>query len=176
MVVISAVFPSLVGELVGTTNLAITAGALALVISTSGVVQLVVHRFDAVRAQAFGLAILALGLLLLAAAISTRSQWCTVLAMLCTGAGHGLVYSGAQRELTIATPPADRGTVTGAYLLVCYLGLGGPVIVVGLLAVGSGLLAASHLTALVIAAACIVLIPFVFTEIRRRARVEEPVA
>lgn len=174
--IFSAVFPSLVGELAGTTNLAITAGALTLVIGTSGLAQLVVRRCDAVRAQAFGLASLALGLVLLATAISARSQWCTVLAMLCTGAGHGLVYFGALRELTVATPPAERGTVTGAYFVVCYLGLGGPVIIVGLLAVGSGLLAASHLAALVIAAVCVILIPFVFSEIRRRAGTEETVS
>lgn len=166
----SAVLPSLIGDLLGTRNLAITAAALTLMIGTSGVVQLGVRRFDAVRAQAAGLGTLALGLVLLAVAISARNQWCTVLAMLCTGAGHGLVYFGALRELTTVTPAADRGTVVGTYFTVSYIGLGGPVIIVGLLAVSSGLLAASQLAAVVIAALCVLLIPLVFTEIRRRAR------
>jgi MFS family permease len=166
--VFSAVLPSLIGELARTSNLAITAGALTLMIGTSGVVQLVARGFDAVRAQAVGLAALAVGLILLSIAITTHSQWCTVLAMLCTGTGHGLIYYGALRELAIATPAADRGTVTAAYFFVSYLGLGGPVILVGLLAVGSGLPAATHLAAVVISVLCVLLIPLVFTEIRRR--------
>jgi MFS family permease len=169
----SAVLPSLIGELAGTGNLAVTAGALTLMIGTSGVVQLGVRGFDALRAQAAGLAALALGLVLLAVAISAHNEWCTVLAMLCTGAGHGLVYFGALRELTLVTPAADRGTVLGAYFIVSYLGLGGPVIIVGALAVGGGLLASSRLAMMVIAALCVLLIPLVFSEIGRRARIKE---
>jgi hypothetical protein len=142
-------------------------------IGTSGVVQLGVRGFDALRAQAAGLAALALGLVLLAVAISAHNEWCTVLAMLCTGAGHGLVYFGALRELTLVTPAADRGTVLGAYFIVSYLGLGGPVIIVGALAVGGGLLASSRLAMMVIAALCVLLIPLVFSEIGRRARIKE---
>jgi MFS family permease len=169
----SAVLPSLIGDLLGTRNLAVTAAALTLMIGTSGAVQLGVGRFDAVRAQAAGLGTLALGLVLLAVAISARNEWYTVLAMLCTGAGHGLVYFGALRELTMVTPNADRGAVVGSYFMVTYVGLGGPVIIVGLLAVSSGLLAASQLAAVVIAALCVLLIPLVFTEIRRRARLRK---
>ena len=54
-------------------------------IGTSGVVQLVARGFDAVRAQAVGLAALAVGLILLSIAITTHSQWCTVLARCAPG-------------------------------------------------------------------------------------------
>ncbi|MEV4730055.1 MFS transporter [Saccharopolyspora sp. NPDC049426] len=166
----SAVLPSLVGDLLGTRNLALTASALTLMIGTSGVVQLVARRLAPLTAQAWGLGALALGLALLVAAGSAGSELLTVLAMLSTGAGHGLVYSGALHEIMVVTPSADRGSVVGAYFIVSYTGLGGPVVGVGLLAVSLGLESATRVVALVIMALCVVLIPSVLNEIRRRAR------
>lgn len=167
----SAVLPSLVGQLLHTGNLAITAGALALMIATSGVVQLTTRWLPPLPAQAYGLALLAVGLVVLIVAGVVRGEALTVVAMLVTGAGHGLVYSGALRELTAVTPPAERGSVIGMYYLVGYVGLGSPVVAVGLLSLSDGLLGALRWVAGVIAVLCVVLLPLVFTEVRRPAPV-----
>jgi MFS family permease len=164
----SAVLPSLVGDLLGTTNLALTAGALTLMIGTSGVAQLVFRRMRPLPAQAWGLGTLALGLALLVLADKGVGAVVTVLAMLSTGVGHGLVYSGALREITETTPPSERGAVTSTYYVVSYLGLGAPVVGLGLLAAQHGLEVATQWVAVVIAALCVLFVPLVFGELRRR--------
>jgi MFS family permease len=165
----SAVLPSLVGDLLGTTNLALTAGALALMIGTSGVAQLVFRRMRPLPAQAWGLGALALGLALLVIADMGAGAVVTVsAAALCTGVGHGLVYSGALREITETTPPSERGAVTSTYFVVSYLGLGAPVVGLGLLAAQHGLEVATQWVAVVIALLCVLFVPLVSGELRRR--------
>ncbi|WP_433296676.1 MFS transporter [Pseudonocardia sp. CA-142604] len=164
----SAVLPSLVGDLLGTTNLALTASALALMIGTSGAAQLVFRRLRPLPAQAWGLGALALGLALLVLADMGAGAVVTVPAMLSTGVGHGLVYSGALREITETTPPSERGAVTSTYYVVSYLGLGAPVIGLGLLAAQHGLEVATQWVAVVIAVLCVLFVPLVFGELRRR--------
>ncbi|SEP52523.1 MFS transporter [Amycolatopsis saalfeldensis] len=166
----SAVVPSLVGTLLGSANLAVAAAALALMIATSGFVQFGARRLPPTAAQASGLVVLAAGLAVLVLANGAHLPWLVVPAMLGTGAGHGLVFTGALAELGAVTPPEERGSVIGTYYVVSYVGLGGPVIGVGLLAIAHGLPSATVLVAAVIGACCLVLAPLVFLEIRRRNR------
>ena len=112
-----------------------------------------------------GLSILAVGLVLLLAAESTSSVALVLLAMVGSGIGHGLVFAGNLAEITVATPPGERGAVLGATYFVNYAGLGVPVIGVGLLSLWTGLETATTVAAIAIAVGCMVLIPFV---IRRR--------
>ena len=88
-----------------------------------------------------------------------------VLAMMGSGTGHGLVFAGNLAEVTVAAPAADRGAVLGAIYFVNYAGLGIPVIGVGVLSLWTGLETATTVAAIVIAAGCVVLIPFA---VRRR--------
>ncbi|MET8956571.1 MFS transporter [Streptomyces sp. NPDC004533] len=172
--VFSAVLPSLVGGLLHTTNLALTAGALVLMIAMSGFVQLVNRRIKPLAAQAWGLVALAVGLMFLVVAAFTAGTLLTVPAMLCTGVGHGLVYAGGLYEITVVTPPRDRGSVTATYYAVSYVGLGGPAIGVGLLALSGGLVAAVRLVAMVIAALCLLLLPLIAREGNLRSTAGAP--
>ncbi|MFI5613050.1 MFS transporter [Amycolatopsis sp. NPDC051903] len=165
----SAVVPSLVSSTLGSANLAIAAAALALMIATSGFVQFGARKVAPIAAQASGLVVLAAGLALLVLSGEAGLPWLVVPAMLGTGTGHGLVFTGALAELTVVTPPAERGAVIGTYYVVSYVGLGGPVIGVGLLSIAHGLPAATVLVAAVIGACCLVLAPLVFLEARRQA-------
>ena len=61
----------------------------------------------------------------------------------------------------MATPAEERGAVIGTICLVNYIGLGGPVIGVGMLSLSYGLLAATRVAAAVIVALCVLLIPLV---------------
>jgi hypothetical protein len=79
------------------------------------------------------------------------------------------VYSGALREITETTPPSERGAVTSTYFVVSYLGLGAPVIGLGLLAAQHGLeVATQWVVAVVIAVLCVLFVPLVRGELRRR--------
>jgi MFS family permease len=162
----SGVLPSTVGDLLGGAPVAVTAGALTLMIAISGVVQLGAHRFAPRAAQVAGLLALAVGLgLLVAFGVAAPHLALLALAMIVTGAGHGLVYAGGTAELTAVTPAEHRGAVIGTYFVTGYVGLGGPVVVVGLAAVSHGLLAAASA---MVAVLCVLLVPFLLPVRGRR--------
>jgi hypothetical protein len=93
--------------------------------------------------------------------IVIRDPILAVLAMLGSGVGHGFIFVGDMSEITMAAPAEERGAVIGTMYLVNYIGLGGPVIGVGMLSLSYGLLAATRVAAAVIAALCVLLIPLV---------------
>ena len=163
--VFSAVIAALLGSILHTGNLALTAGGLFVAIAASAAAQVGAPRLAPPTAQVTGLAVLACGLMLLLAAERTSSPALVVLAMAGSGTGHGLVFAGNLAEVTVATPAAERGAVLGAIYFVNYAGLGIPVIGVGVLSLWTGLETATTVAAIVIAVGCVVLIPFV---VRRR--------
>ena len=165
--VFSAVIASLLGSILQTGNLALTAGGLFVMIGTSAAAQLGAPRLAPLTAQVTGLSVLAAGLVLLLAAAITHSVVLAVLAMVGSGIGHGLVFAGNLAEITVATPAAERGGVLGAVYFVNYVGLGVPVIGVGILSLWTGLQAATAVAATVIAAGCALLVPLVI----RRAEI-----
>ena len=132
-----------------------------MIIATSALAQFGAHRLHAVSAQLLGLGALAVGLALLVAATVIRDPILTVLAMLGSGVGHGFIFVGDMSEISMATPAEERGAVIGTIYLVNYIGLGGPVIGVGMLSLSYGLLAATRVAAPVIVALCVLLIPLV---------------
>ena len=161
----SAVIAALLGSILHTGNLALTAGGLFVAIAASAAAQAGAPRLAPPTAQVAGLAVLACGLMLLLAADGTSSVALVVLAMAGSGIGHGLVFAGNLAEVTDATPAAERSAVLGAIYFVNYPGLGVPVIGVGVLSLWTGLQTATTVAAIVIAVGCVVLIPFA---VRRR--------
>jgi hypothetical protein len=97
----------------------------------------------------------------LVAATVIRDPILTVLGMVGSGVGHGFIFVGDMSEISMATPAEERGAVIGTFYLVNYIGLGGPVIGVGMLSLSYGLLAATRVVAAVIVALCVLLIPLV---------------
>jgi hypothetical protein len=166
--VFSAVIASLLGSILHTGNLALTAGGLFVMIGASAAAQLGATRLAPPTAQVTGLSVLAAGLVLLLAAVGTHRVVLAVLAMVGSGTGHGLVFAGNLAEITVATPAAERGGVLGAVYFVNYVGLGVPVIGVGILSLWTGLQAATAVAATVIGASCALLVPLV---IQRRAQI-----
>ena len=159
--VFSAVIAALLGSILHTGNLALTAGGLFVAIAASAAAQAGGLRLAPPTAQAAGLSVLACGLMLLLAADGTSSVALVVLAMAGSGTGHGLVFAGNLAEVTVATPAAELGAI----YFVNYAGLGVRVIGVGVLSLWTGLETATTIAATVIAVGCVTLIPFA---VRRR--------
>ena len=162
--VFSAVIASLLGSILHTGNLALTAGGLFVMIGTSAAAQLAAPRLAPLTAQVTGLSVLAAGLVLLLAAEVTHGTVLAVLAMVGSGIGHGLVFAGNLAEITVATPAGERGGVLGAVYFVNYAGLGIPVIGVGILSLWTGLDTATAIAATVIAVGCVLLVPLVIRQ------------
>jgi MFS family permease len=134
-----ALGPTLVGELMHTSNrLAGGAGVLALTLPAA-VTQLVWQRLDARRAAAYGSAVLAGGMALTAASLSTGSAALFLAATVITGGGFGVAFMGALRSLTQAVPEHHRAEVMSAFYVVAYFSIAVPAVAAGLAAPALGL-------------------------------------
>lgn len=132
-----AVMPSYAGTLVlHTQNLALLALVSALVLLSSCAAQLIVrHGAPPAQAQAAGLALLAIGLLLLVLAAPMKSGGLLVAGAIVAGAGHGVAALAAQDDLTRIAPDQQRAEVSAAFYVCIYLGVSIPIIGIGVLAV-----------------------------------------
>jgi MFS family permease len=134
-----ALGPSLAAQLLHTDNL-LAGGAAVLALCLPGALaQLGAHRLEPGRAAAYGSLILAVGMGLTAAAVSSGSAALFLGATAVTGVGFGMAFLGALRSLTAAVPEGNRAEVMSAFYVVCYGALAVPAIAAGLVVSHLGL-------------------------------------
>ncbi|GAB3520582.1 MFS transporter [Arthrobacter monumenti] len=151
-----ATIPTILTRVTGITNLAITGGIVAAMLTCSMLVQPLVLRLSSRLAQLMGLAALLASLVILILTVGS-SPVATMLAAVAAGIGHGLAYGSATATVDAATPAHNRGGVNAALYLAFYLGAGAPAVAVGLLTIWQPLtLAVSWLSA-----ATAVLVPLI---------------
>jgi MFS family permease len=132
-----SIVPSYTGKLLHNHNLALYGVIAALALASSSVAQLIGRRCAITsrrRAQGFGLATLAAGLVLLVMAAPVHSVAALLVSAATTGAGHGLAFLNAQDELNAIAPADRRGEVTSAFISCIYLLVSGASVTAGLLA------------------------------------------
>ena len=100
--------------------------------------QLLWHRLDRAAPPRSARAVLALGMALTAASLSTGSAVLFFGATAITGAGFGLAFLGALRSLTAVVPQTHRAAVMSAFYVVAYLSISVPAVVAGLVVPSSG--------------------------------------
>jgi MFS family permease len=130
-----SIVPTYVRVSLSTGNLALIALIAALALVASCVAQVVAQRFEGERRrdQAYGLALLSLGLTALSVGAPFHSLTTLLAGAIATGAGHGLAFLNAQQELNELAPPAHRGEVTAAFISCIYFLVATSVITTGLL-------------------------------------------
>lgn len=144
-----------------------------LVISAAS--QLLAPKFQPRAAQTMGLTLMGLGAALLLSSNlpslgAPASLGLMATAAIATGAGHGLSYWGANREIDVLTPSRQRAGITAALYLAFYAGAGLPAVVVGTIAITTSLIDAIMIFTLVLLLAVIVFIPvpsLALTAVRR---------
>jgi len=129
-----SIVPSYVGSLTGNHNLVLAGVSSGLVLLVAALSQLFVTRVAARRLQQTGLVILAVGLGVLLIAGATRLLPLVVASALIAGIGQGLAFMGAVRHANQIAPKDTHAAVISAFYVATYLGVGVPVIGVGLLA------------------------------------------
>jgi MFS family permease len=149
-----SIVPSYAADLLDTANLALLGGVSAVALAASCVSQIVAQRrrWEPRSAQSAGLALLAAGLLALAAASELHSLSVLLVGAIAVGAGHGAAFLNAQDELNRIAPPERRGEVTAAFISCIYALVGGAVLASGLLDVRVSLTIAVSLVAVTLAA------------------------
>jgi len=136
-----SVVPSYVADLLHTDNLALLGvnSALACFASAGAQVWARSRGGHQHRSQAAGLALLAVGLVLLVVSSATHSLPTVLAGAVVTGVGHGLAFLHAQHELNTLAPPERRGEVSAAFVCCVYVLVGGSVVAVGLIDEADGL-------------------------------------
>ncbi|MCP2259818.1 putative arabinose efflux permease, MFS family [Streptoalloteichus tenebrarius] len=161
--------PTYVTRLSGSDNLVLAGGAVALMLACSSVAQVMASGRASSSAQVGGLAVLAVGLVLLAVAGSVSSLVLLLLAAMVSGAGHGLAFLGGLTEVNRVAPPDRRADVLSSFYVIVYLGVGVPVIGVGFLATRIGLLPSVQCFVAVVALLCLVVAVLLTVSARRAA-------
>ncbi len=92
-----------------------------------------------------GIALLAAGSLATLAAIDSRSTLGFFISTMVAGLGFGAGYQGGIRTVVPRAAPHDRGGVLSVLFVVCYVGMGVPSVIAGMLVVhGGGLIATAR--------------------------------
>ncbi|GGP75998.1 MFS transporter [Streptomyces abikoensis] len=151
-----ALVPTYVTKLSGSTNLALAGGAVTLMLACSCLAQLLSYGKQARILQITGLALLAGGLVLLAVAGGISSLPLLLVATVIGGVGQGMAFLGSITEVNRTAPPDRHADVISSFYVVVYLGVGVPVIGVGLLARTIPLLQAVQWFSAVVAVLCLI--------------------
>jgi MFS family permease len=152
-----SIVPSYVGQLLGTHNLALLAMVSAVALVSSFLTQIVSlrRRPSPQLSQAFGLAVLAAGLIALVIAAPLRSLPLLLVGAFMAGVGHGVAFLNAQEELNDLAPDERRGEVTAAFIGCIYFLVATGVISTGLLDLRFSLSVAVGAVSVVLAATAI---------------------
>jgi hypothetical protein len=115
-------------------------GAAVLAMAVPGALsQFLWKGLDARRAASIGSGVLAVGMLLTAASLSTGSAPVFLAATAIMGGGFGLAFLGALRSLTSVVPERNRAEVMSAFYVVAYLSISVPAVAAGLAVPSLGL-------------------------------------
>lgn len=169
-----ALVPSFIAATLHTSNVAIAGATVTLMLASSALVQLTGRSLPPWPAQIAGLLAVVVGLAILVAAGSTRSVLLLLAASVIAGLGQGLAFLGAMKEVNLAAPPDRLGEVISGFYVVVYLGVGVPVIGVGILATHMDLLTAVRGFSIVVGIACTLLAAGLAVYTRRHAGEHTP--
>ena len=120
--------PSYVATLAHSPSMLLGGGTVALMLTSSAVVQVLIHGRPPRQPQVIGLPLLAAGLGLLVLAGGEESLALLLVATALGGVGHGLVFLGGLSAVNSAAPSSSRGEVLSMFYVILYTGVGLPVL------------------------------------------------
>ena len=152
-----ALVPSYAASLLQAHNPMVGGGTLFIMFGCAAVVQVFLRKLPSARAIALGTVALIAGLAAIVAAMPLHSLWLLLAGSVLDGVGLGLGFMGGLGLVGLVAPPESRAEVLSACYVVNYLGLGLPVVGVGLASGSVGLFAAVTGFAAVVGCVCLLL-------------------
>jgi hypothetical protein len=132
--------PSLAGLIAGSHS-TILGGAAVFVLAGSGALTvLVFHKVDPRTFSIAGSTLVMAGVALVLIAADTRSIVMFFIGTAVSGAGFGAGFQGSLRTIVPLAAPTERAGVISVAYIVCYLAMGLPAILAGVLVVNSTVL------------------------------------
>lgn len=147
--------PSYVMSLLHVNNLAVAGGVVFLMLASSSVTQLTTRQFTPARAMPIGLGLVLLSLGGLLIAVPTHALWMVLISTVVAGVGQGIAFLGSMATVTRAAPSSEKGQVVSSFYVTVYVGVGAPVLGMGVLARYTGLYGAMMYYAFFIALAAL---------------------
>jgi MFS family permease len=142
--------PLVLAQLLGVKNLAVSAGIVFLMMGTSAATQMLLRRIRLASAMSLAMALLVLGMGLMALSFQRHLPQLFLLATLLSGMGAGLSSMSSLGTVNLIAPPDQRGGVVSSLFVLFYLGVSVPVVVLGWAADRWGLQTAAGLFGIVL--------------------------
>src|SRR5215469_14211774 len=157
--------PTFLHGILGVHNLALIGATSCLIFITAAVSQAASARLPARRSMSAGLPLLLICLAALESALYAKALWLFLAGTIAGGIAAGLIFRGGLTELNRLAEPRHRAAVVSTFFAACYLGMGMPAVLTGLISQLAGAVNASAYTsglaaAIVTAATVIVLHTF----------------
>jgi MFS family permease len=127
--------PSLAALIDGSNSTILGGAALFVLAGTGALTVLVFHRTEARTFALAGAGLIILGVVLVLAAVPTRSLILFFIGTAVAGAGFGGGFQGGLRTIVALAGPSERAGVIAVIYVISYLALGLPAIGAGVLAV-----------------------------------------
>ncbi|MFH5181419.1 MFS transporter [Paenibacillus sp. TAB 01] len=134
-----SVIPSYIASLLGIRNLAFAGGVVFLMLGASVLTQLLSRNVGTSTSMLAGLLTLCLGLTLIVVAVPLSSAMSLLIGTATAGIGQGLSFKGSMQLVNAIAPPEHKAKIISSLYICVYIGVGIPIIGVGLLSAHYGL-------------------------------------
>ena len=125
--------PVYIIKLSGINNIAIGGIIVFLMLGMASVFQVISLRFRIKNSMFLGMVFIAFAIVFILISIIRNSLYIFVAGTLLAGMGQGFSFTGATREIKEISPPEKTGDMLANYYIIIYIGVGFPVILLGLL-------------------------------------------
>jgi predicted MFS family arabinose efflux permease len=130
--------PTVVRQVVGSNSLLLGGLALFVLAASGGVTVLLMRDLRPRTVMVFGIVALLAGVAITLLAIASSSATPFFIGTAVAGAGFGAGFQGAVRTLLPLAAPHERAGLLSTVYVVCYLAMGAPAVIAGLLVVYAG--------------------------------------
>ena len=129
----SSLVPSFMRGILSVSNLAVIGAVSFLLFATAAISQALSARMSSRRSVSLGLPVLLAGLAALEGSLFARALWLFLTGTVVSGIAVGLVFRGGLSEIGRLAEPTRRAQAMSAFFAAAYLGLGLPVVLIGLI-------------------------------------------
>jgi MFS family permease len=161
----SSLVPTFLRGVLGISNLAAIGATGFLVFAIAAISQAASARLASRASVTVGLPLLVAALAALETSLFIKAEWLFYLATVATGIAVGMIFRGGLTEINRQADPAHRAQAVSTYFAAAYVGIGLPVVLIGLIGVAVGSVDASAwvaglIVAIIVTAAVVVIRAF----------------
>ncbi len=127
-------------QLLHITDVSITGGIVFLMLIISFITQMLSRNFNSRKMLISGLIISVMALLFIVCSGIYNNVILFLIATVMAGTGQGLAFLGSMGLITRSVSPSNRGYIISMFYITIYLGVGIPIVVIGLFSELTGII------------------------------------